>query len=389
MSKRSDILNVFAGQNPEYVPWFGDLAYWIDYLMDEKLMPETYLRFDQKTRKNTMNQGLAGLFEEHGQQQLHRDLGVGFYLQGYFPFRTIYDMDVHYEENERFRITKFATPYGELEEIWEYVWSTHSWAPKELLVKSPEDIRKLVYVYEHTRYEADYCLAKQRRETVGDNGVVLVYAPKSPLMELIALKAGVETVVELYMDAEEEFEDLLELMKRKHDEALELVLNCPADCIMVPDNMSSEVVGGAFYDDYIEAVHQEWTKKIKAAGKISYVHLDGKLVPLLTKLSKTGFDVIEAVTPMPVGDVALEEMRAMVDPETIIWGGIPGGFFTDQLNDAAFDEFVIHAIELMKNNNRFVLGVADQVVPTSSFERIKRVSQLIEQYGKYDGGNKK
>lgn len=385
MSKRIDILKLFRGENPEFVPWFGDLAYWIDYLTDEDKMPKKYLKQNDAKEQTTLNQGLAGSFYEEGLQQLHRDCGVGFYLQGYFPFRTTYhNMKVEYKEDSRYRITKFETPYGNLKEVWEYIKSTYSWAPKEMLVKGIEDIAPLKYIYENTTYEPDYALAIHRKQSVGENGVALVYTPKTPLMELVALKAGIETVMDLYLDAEEEFEELLEVMCRKHSEAVNIAIECPSDCIMVPDNLSSELVGGNLYSQFIRPVHKNWIEQIRLSGKKSFVHLDGTLTPLLTELSKVGFDIIEAVTPKPVGDVELEELRSKVEPETIIWGGIPGGFFTSQLTDEEFDTYVIKVIKLMKNNNRFVLGVADQVVATSSFERVKRVGELVLEYGKYD-----
>lgn len=387
MSKRQDVLDVLHGKQPEYLPWFGDLSYWIDYLKEEGLIEEKYkdavFRGAGIAGQNTVSQGLAGTFCEEGLQQMHRDLGVGFYLQGYFPFRTIYEgVECMTDDYGRIRLTQFQTPYGELREVWKYIRETYSWAPVEMLVKSERDIPALKYVYEHTRYEPDYELAVKRKTGIGENGLVLVYAPKSPLMELVALRAGIETVVELSLDARDEFEELLDIMQKKGEEALELAMGCPADCIMVPDNLSSELVGGFLYDDYIRPVHEKWTEKIKNSNKISFVHLDGTLVPLLEKLSKAGFDVIEAVTPKPVGDAALEALRDMTEENTVIWGGLPGGFFSGQLSDEEFDEYVIRVITYMKSHPRFVLGVADQVVPGASSRRIARVAQLISRYGR-------
>jgi hypothetical protein len=37
----------------------------------------------------------------------------------------------------------------------------------------------------------------------------------------------------------------------------------------------------------------------------------------------------------------------------------------------------------MKKQPRYVLGVADQVPPKARFERVKRVSELVESYGCY------
>ena len=85
-----------------------------------------------------------------------------------------------------------------------------------------------------------------------------------------------------------------------------------------------------------------------------------------------------------MGDVTIEEARELVLPETIIWGGMPGGFFReDSLSDADFDAHLMHCIEVMTKSPNYVLGVADQVVPGSTVRRLRRVRELVDQYGKY------
>lgn len=386
MSRRSDVKSVLAGQRPEYVPWFADLDYWMNYLRDEKLIPKKYLDMGDEQSRNLMG-GLGGGLSAEGLQALHNDLGIGFYLQGYFPFETIYhNVKVETEDTKEGTVTRYYTPYGTLTEVWKYIKSTYSLAPVEYLIKSAEDLKAYQYIYENIEYKADYRLAERRLDVVGSNGIVVAYTPKSPMMELVALKAGLETVVtELMSEVPDELDELLECMRRKHTEAAQIAIDSQAECIFVPDNLSSEMVGGSIYDNYIREVHEEWTQKIRLAGKKSMVHLDGTLRPLLSKLSKAGFDVIEAVTPAPVGDIELEELRDHVQEETIIWGGIPGGFFADSYPEEEFEGWVRRALDVMKKDRHFVMGVADQVVPGSSFERLKKVAVLVKRYGKSEG----
>lgn len=80
----------------------------------------------------------------------------------------------------------------------------------------------------------------------------------------------------------------------------------------------------------------------------------------------------------------IAEVASLVDDSTIIWGGIPGGMFReDSCSDKEFDEHVLRCIQVMTSAPRYVLGVADQVVPGSSVRRIRRVRELVDQYGKY------
>jgi len=388
MTTRERIFAILRGEKPDRLPWLADLAYWIDYLNDKNIMPDKYLFSEPAPSESpTISQSSAMVFNETGLQKLHEDLGVGFYLQGYFPFTTSYGGDVKIEEqisrNPRYktRITTISTPYGDMSEVWVYMYETHSWAPKEHLVKDAGDLKKIRYLYENTHYKPDYSLAERRHQSVGDKGVVLCYIQKCPIMEMIALRAGIEAVTYMIADDEEEWSYTLEVMEKKIDESCEIVLASPAECIMAPDNLSGESIGVNYYNRYGKPYHKKWNDRFRAAGKYSFVHLDGTIQYLITELCDAGFDVIEAITPAPVGSIPFEEIRPMMSDKAVIWGGIPGGFFHPSVDNETFDAFVISLIESMKRDGRSILAVGDQVVPGSSFERIARVEKLVEQYG--------
>lgn len=384
MTNRERILAILKKEKPDYVPWCGDLAYWIDYLLKDNKMPEQYMKKSTQ-RQSVMNEGLASAFVGEGLQTLHRDLDVGFYLQGYFPFTTRYEgVKVTETVDSDYRVTRIETPYGNLKEVWQYTKQTYSWAPQEHLLKTYKDLEAFKYLYEHTYYEPDYALAERRREIIGDNGVVLCYLPKSPFMETVALRAGIEATIYMKLDAPDLFEEVMALMEKKHDEAAMIALHSPAECLMIPENITSEVVGKDNYENYMRGYQEKWVNRIREAGKYSFVHLDGTMKGLIRELSSAGFDVLEALTPEPVGDIAIEDLHQWVKDDTIIWGGIPGGLFSDQVSDEDFDAHVIRVLKVMTKEPRYVLGVADQVVPHARFDRIKRVSELVKQYGKYE-----
>ena len=382
MTTRERMLAMLKGNKVDRLPWCADLAYWIDYLNDEKKMPEKYLTDQTPDQRQLLNQGLAAPFNGKGLIDLHRDLNVGFYLQGYFPFDTIYDgVEVGTEIKGTSRITTVKTPYGDMQEVWEYVYHTHSWGPRIHMVKDEYDLKKIRYLYEHTFYKPNYALAEERLQIVGDCGVVLVYMPKCPIMEMIALRAGIEAVTYMAIDEEDEWDETMTVMDKKHGEACELSLASPAECIMIPDNLSSGSIGVKFYQQYAYDYSKRWTDRIREAGKFSFVHLDGTVNPLLTEVCSAGFDVIEGLTPYPVGDMEYKNMRSIANETAILWGGIPGGFFVPEMSDEAFDHYVIQLIKDMKEDGRSVLAVGDQVVPGATFERIHRVYKLAEEYG--------
>ncbi len=72
MTHRERILTILEGKQPDCLPWCGDLDYWATSLIKRGLKPEGFIQSDEYI-------------------QWHKDLDVGFYLQGYFPYRQIID----------------------------------------------------------------------------------------------------------------------------------------------------------------------------------------------------------------------------------------------------------------------------------------------------------
>ncbi len=366
MTERERILTILSGKQPDQVPWFGDLDYWANSLIKRGLRPADFILSDDYIN-------------------WHHDLGVGFYLQGYFPYKQIIsgckqnewrDGNRHYREID--------TPIGSVRECWEYIPTSFSEGPVEHFLKSAEDIPAMKYIYENTTFEPDYKMAELRKMQVGDQGVVLCYLPKSPFMHLMALEAGVEAVTMIALERAGEFGELLSVMKRAFDQAARIAVDSPAEVLMIPENLSSEMVGPEFFTLYMHDYQKEWTKKIRDAGKYSFIHIDGTLGGLLNHEAAVGFTVLEALTPYPVGDVRFDQLEELAgDSDSILWGGIPGSYFTACVDEDEFERHVKYLLSIMTSKPRFVLGVADQVPPDCLESRVRRVSELVSEFGLY------
>ena len=370
MAERERVLALLRGGRPDRVPWFGDLDYWATALIGRGERP-------------------AGFKESDACIDWHRNLRVGFYLQGYFPFRTIVEGCRVTEGREgRARRRLIETPRGTLAETWTWLPESFAEAPTEHLVKSAADLPAYRFLFEHTRYEPDYVFAEKRIGQVGDQGLVLCYLPKSPFMQMVALDAGIAAVAEIAADAPGELAETLAAVRAAHDQAARLAVASPAEVLMIPENLSSEVVGPRFYELYMRDYHESWCRAIAAAGKVSCVHLDGTLRGLLREVASAGFTFIEAMTPAPVGDLPVDRWaewcgRDGANARTIFWGGLPGSYFTDKVADAQFERHTREVLRIMSSEPRYVLGVADQVPPDGLERRVRRVAELADKFGCY------
>lgn len=366
VTPRERILTLLKGGQPDRVPWFGDLDYWASALLAQGKRP-------------------AGFRESPDYIDWHRSLGVGFYLQGYFPFRPILDLEERQWSEGYRRYRTLVTPHGTLRECWEYLPESYAEAPVEHLLKSEDDLPALRYVYAHTSWEPDYDYAHRRHDQIGDQGILLCYLPKSPFMHLVALEAGIAAVTFTEAAAPEEFAETLATMRSAFDRAARIAVESPAEVLMIPENLSSEMIGRRLFEKHMRAYQEEWVAAIARAGKHSFIHMDGTLRGLLREEASTGVNVIEAMTPYPVGDLPIEQWAVQADnPRTVLWGGVPGVYFTPKVSDEEFDRHVRTVLAVMRSRPRYVLGVADQVPPDCLESRVRRVGELVEEAGAYD-----
>lgn len=366
MNFRERVLAVLRGEKADMVPWLGDMDYYTTAQISQGKRPTDFRERDEYI-------------------EWHRQLRCGFYLQGYFPYKEIPEKcDVREWKlgNERYR--EISTPRGTLRECW--LWSdiTYSEAPIERLLKTPGDLEAYTWLYENMRYEPDYAFAAKRRRQVQEMGVVLCYLPRTPFMRMVAIDAGIENVTMIQADAPKEFAHMFAALSASMDRASEVALASPAEILMMPENLSSEVVGPHFFELFLRDFQSRWSRRIIQAGKFSCIHMDGTLSGLLRQESSVGLTFIEAMTPRPVGDVAVKDWAGYRNgSRTIYWGGIPGSYFTPAVDDDEFDRHVKEVLAVMREDRRMVLGVADQVPPDGLESRVRRVQDLVEKHGVY------
>lgn len=360
MSMRSDLLKRLQGESTERIPWFGDLTYWYFGLQQQGLLDPKY-------------QGIEG------QIRFHKDNKVGqCFLYDVPSYRTEYGNDVSYEETVTADgiYSTFRTKYGDLTSVQTYSPMNFSYAYTKHMVNSAEELKIMAHIFENMRYFPDYARFHHYDQLIGEDGILVEMAPinGSALQKLLARWAGVENTVELCYDETEVFEECIDIIQQAQMPVFDILAGSGAQLIEWPENLSSDVTGNLF-DRYNVPYYKQVNEILHKAGKYISIHIDGRLKPCLGKLYDAGFDIAEAVTPAPLGDVELEDLRKVAGDEIVIWGGLPGGLFSPSVTDEEFEAYVRRILAL--NDPKMILGVADQVPPDAVEGRVREVSRLI------------
>ncbi|HEY5140460.1 MAG TPA: hypothetical protein VIJ25_14255 [Methylococcales bacterium] len=363
MNNRELALSALKGLSPDRMPWFADLSYWYYGNQMRKNLPEQYKG-------------------EDGYLRLHQDMGVGIYLYAPSPVLERYDETVLYKEqqNEDILVASFSTPLGELKSIQRYSAQSCSLGYVEHFVKEPKDLAIMKYIFEHAIFKQNYDEFARIDRAWGPWGLPAMLPPRctSPLQLLLTRWAGVETTVSLYMDAKNDLEATLHCLENLDNELYDMLANAPGVLIIFTENLDASVTGQHFMQTYEIPYWQKRIKQLHNHDKLVGLHNDGSIAGSLPLLCQTDFDFVEAVTPAPVGDLDIKKIRSLTQDKIVVWGGIPGAIFSPVYSDDYFEAFVRNVLMTFPIGSAFVLGVADQVPPDASLERVRRVREITD-----------
>ncbi len=62
---------------------------------------------------------------------------------------------------------------------------------------------------------------------------------------------------------------------------------------------------------------------------------------------------------------------------------MPSVILEEAYSEAAFEAYMAEMFRTIAPGDAFILGIADNVMPTSLISRIKRITEMVEEYGIY------
>ncbi len=354
---------MFEKRPLDRLPWVPDLGYWIQAEAGRGRLPAQYHGRD-------------------GKRRLHVDLDACIYYgEGASPA-------ICRAEGVK---SSTQTKGDVLVERWECdghaIEKVRRWLPDSFchaITKYPvTEVSQLALVREmfaRRRYEPNP-KANETAKEIGERGVPITAMPRSPLPALMADWVGVEGTIFMMADAPGEVEKTLAAIDRANDGFFALLSNVESKIVHFCDNLSADTIGG-YWDRYCADYYKRRVAQIHAAGKYCVTHLDGATRALIPRLTAAGLDGIESLTPMPVGDITMEEMsQLMVPRDCVFWGGLPGAMFAPPFGWDNLRKMIDGLYRLHRRGRRVVVASADLVPPDADIEDVRRVAQYLLELG--------
>ena len=244
-----------------------------------------------------------------------REAGVGLIVRvpGHrVQHRQVEIVSHEYQEHGRKLIRRtIKTPVGETWQLLEPdpAYETSNWI-HEHFIKGPDDYRVLEFYYRDMVFRDNVAAIQEAQRRVGTDGLVMLRIAKSPIQEMLYQLMGVERFAADYQERRDLVDSLHAAMATRYQELYEFAAHSPAEILQLGDNIYSDMVGRERYRKYLMPEYATIMARLRGTGKLLAVHMDGNLKSLQAEIAEATFDIVEAFTPPPMGDVSIREARA-------------------------------------------------------------------------------
>ena len=355
-------LDVAFGRAGGKVIWQPRIGAWLDY-------------------KKFKNIPLPDWCEGKGVNEILRALGVSSRLYEFNScYQQIEDPAMTYSSqqlDERRTEHTIETPVGAMTAIVHSSEDNWTHRSRKWYITTPEDIKVAIWRAERTTWSYDYELHDKLVAEAGDLGAPHIYLPRTNVQGLYIDYAGVEGGIMLMHDYPDLVEALFKAMDDCHDRLCDVVNESPIQMVNFGDNVHADTCSPKLFEKYMLPAYQRRCEKLHSAGKFVFSHWDGNCKPLLPYVHDTGLDGIEAITPVPQGDVTLEECADALG-EMFMIDGLPAVYFDETFTEQELIDCTKKMIDLFAPN--LILGISDEISTFGDIERVRTVAQVVDDY---------
>ena len=364
MTHKERVLAAARKQPVDKLPFCARIEHWYNYHRANDSLPEKYRGFSII--------------------DILRDLGAGISLRLGAPWKFEYH-NIEIVKHEAFprTVTEYITPAGTLSvtSVFDQKEGRLRAYETKLPFKSQADYPAIEYLIENTNLVPDFSDYHEKEQQVGEDGLVITGGVYSPMQEIIIRIMGYEQFFYELNDHPQRVEHLYELARKFVKKKLQILAESPVEICVLCGNWSDSIHTPIFRK-YFTPWLKEASGLIHSKHKLAQVHADGEMRRLIPLFLETGVDVAEAWSPAPMTSVTTAELKEAWGDKVTIWGGIPGILFEPQYTDEEFDRYVKSLFKEVAPGYNFIVGMGDNLPVNGKIERVGRVAEIIEKYGK-------
>jgi len=362
MTRRELNLAIFEG-TADAVLWQPRLETWIGHRMREGTMPDRFrdmgaLEIYDSLRCSVRYAASAGL--ERYQERA--------------------DIVRIREQHPDHSVEIVRSPVGEIRTVYHEIWEGEKLRNRriaEFPVKTVRDLRVAADLVDRQRVRADPEAFRRAAAEVGRRAEPTVFLCSAGFTELIKWWCGLPDTYYLLYDHPAEVEAFLEASDRRDDREVEAALELPCRIFNLGDHATNEFTPPPILKKYMIPRWQRIAARLHAGGRFVHTHWDGHSRLMLPYLQETHLDGVEALTPAPMGDMTLEEIKKAVGDRMVTLDLLPVIDFLPNHRTEDLLKFARRAIDMFAP--RLILGISDEISEVGEIEKVEAVTELVDQ----------
>jgi hypothetical protein len=358
-----------SGKSPDQIPWIPRLLLWYNAHKKAGTLPEPYRNWSLR--------------------QIERDLNLGTPARDGHIFRTkLHGVEVKSRWlSEMELLTEYFTPVGTVTTLYRGSEFLRGKAIQDLqvefMLKRREDYAVAEYIIEHTEYIPTYQEYEVYERQVGEDGYPLISGGDCPFHHWMRALVGYENSYYHLNDYPNEVERLLALMTQRDKEVVwNLIADSPAKLILHGVHFSSQMTPPPIFEQFMLSYYQGLSSLLRSRGKTLSLHADNDTSQILHHIKQAGYGMVECFVTYPMVETTLSQARKAWGSQVIIWGGVPSVILEDVYSDEQFEAYMEELFRVIAPGEAFILGVADNVMPGAKLERLRRITEMVEEFGK-------
>lgn len=371
LTPKERIINTFNGIELDRVAYSPRLYYW--YNANKLYLGERSKKYHKSDiPKEYLNKSQLEIYKrlEASPRYIFETFYINLFLTRVKPESDVKIKTKKGKTKEEL-ITEYTTPIGTLNKVERNNHIT------EYPIKTLEDIKVIEYALKNSEFlflEDNY---KKAEQILGDQGMVSEYIPRSPFMKLIVDLLGFSRTIIFLKRYPEQMEQFLEFLDQWDDRMYNTLEKVPIRIINFGENIDANLTPPAYFKEYLIPYYQKRVEQLHKAGKICHIHMDGSLKDLLPFFETLPFDGLEALTPIPQGDVTIEELKNSIGSKVYL-DGIPSILFLPEYSYEYLKKYTTKVLNAFFPN--IILGVSDEFPPNGQIKKLEMISEIIESF---------
>lgn len=368
MTNRERILAILDGGQVDRIPWIPRLAIWYEAHKQVGTLPQEY--------------------RDKSLRQVERDVFGGTAGRDGLIYRVRLDnvQQRAFWPNSMETVTEYVTPVGSVTTRLRGtgVLRQHAIQDAEVgfMLKRREDYAVVQHIVENTQYTPAYEEYEQYEKELGDDGYPMVNCGDCPFHHWMRALAGYDQAIFHLNDFPNEVERLLAVLTDRYKETIwRHMLDSPARLIMHGHHLSSQMTPPSLFEKYILPYYEELAPQMRQRGKVLVLHADNDTRHILSHIERAGFGMAECFVTDPMVETTLAEARQAWGDRVIIFGGVPSSILEDPFTEEQFEAYMDEVFRAIAPGRAFLLGIADNAMPGSKIERIRRITEMVDQRG--------